>query len=150
MGDVDVRIFLCRLTLCRLGSRKFSQRGPTLTCFVCFFCVFFRGFFRCCFFFFFKDIYLSKALSCMKFYCINKKCFFIKATDSFGHIVVWTFYAFHLDHFMPQHTAFEQSTAGLSVFLESLPGLIPFKILWHAGWSLEKNQLHEHKPQWSD
>ena len=36
----------------------------------------------------FKGIYLSKALTCMKFSCINKNCFFIKETDTFGHIVV--------------------------------------------------------------
>ena len=51
---------------------------------------------------------------------------FIKETDTFGHIVVWTIYTSHTDHFTPQHTVFEQSTACLSVFLESLSGLIPF------------------------
>ena len=30
-----------------------------------------------------KEIYLSKALT-----CINKNCFFVKETDTFGHIVV--------------------------------------------------------------
>ena len=39
--------------------------------------------------------------------CTNKNCFFIKGTDTFGHIVVWTIYTSHTDHFMPQHTAFE-------------------------------------------
>ena len=53
-------------------------------------------------------------------------------------IVVWTIYTSHIDHFTPRHTVFEQSIACLSVFLESLPGLIPFTILWHAGWTLEK------------
>ena len=51
----------------------------------------------------------------------------------------WTLYTSHIDHFTPHHTAFEQSTECLSVFLESLPGFIPFAILWHAGWTLEKN-----------
>ena len=32
----------------------------------------------------------------------------------------------HIDHFTPQHTAFEQSAACQSVFLELLPGLIAF------------------------
>ena len=40
---------------------------------------------------------------------------------------------FHIDHFTPLHTAFEQSTACLLVFLELLPGLIPFAILGHTG-----------------
>ena len=81
----------------------------------------------------------KKLLLAWFFSCINNNCFFIKETDTFGHIVVWTFYTSHIDHFTPQHTAFKQSTACLSVFLESLPGLIPFTILWHAGWTLEKN-----------
>ena len=37
----------------------------------------------------FRRIYLSKALTCMKFFLYKqKKCFFIKETDTFGHIVV--------------------------------------------------------------
>ena len=36
----------------------------------------------------FKGIYLSKALTCMKFFWYEQKCFFIKETDTFGHIVV--------------------------------------------------------------
>ena len=67
-------------------------------------------------FFSLKDIYLLKALTCMIFSCINKKCFFIKETDTFGHIVVWTIYTSHIEHFTPQHTAFEQSAACLSVY----------------------------------
>ena len=35
-----------------------------------------------------KGIYLSKALTCMKFFLYKQKCFFIKETDTFGHIVV--------------------------------------------------------------
>ena len=84
-----------------------------------------------------KGIYLSKALA-WKFSCINKNCFFVKETDTFGHIVVWTAYTSHIDHFTPQHTAFEQSAASLSVFLELLPGLIRLTMLRNAGWTLEK------------
>ena len=64
----------------------------------------------------------QKLLLARNFSCINKKCFLIKETYTFGHIVVWTIYTSHIDHFTPQHTAFEQSAACLSVFLESLPG----------------------------
>ena len=53
-------------------------------------------------------------------------------------IILTIFYTSHIDHFTPKHTAFEQPAACLSVFLELLPGLILFAILWHAGWSLEK------------
>ena len=55
--------------------------------------------------------------------------FFIQETDTFGHIVVSTIDTSHVDHFTPQHTAFEQLAACLSVFLELSPGLIPFTIL---------------------
>ena len=81
----------------------------------------------------------QKLLLAWKFSCINKNCFFfVKETDTFGHIVVWTTYTSRIDHFTPQHTAFEQSAACLSVFLELLPGVIPLTMLWHAGWTLEK------------
>ena len=89
-----------------------------------------------------KEIYLSKALTCMIFFLSKqKKAFFIKETDTFGHIVVWTFYTPHIDHFTPLHTAFEQLAACLSVYLEYLPGLIPFTILWHHGWTLGKKTV---------
>ena len=58
----------------------------------------------------------QKLLLAWKFSCINKNCFFVKEMDTFGHIVVWTTYTPHKDHFTPQHTAFGQSTACLSVF----------------------------------
>ena len=47
------------------------------------------------------------------------------------------------DHFTRKHTctAFEQSAVCLSVFLESLPGLIPFAILRHAGRTLKKKTV---------
>ena len=35
--------------------------------------------------------------------------------DTFGRIVVWTIYTFHIDHVTPQHTASEQSAVCLSV-----------------------------------
>ena len=80
----------------------------------------------------------QKLLLAWKFSCINKNCFFVKVTDTFGHISVWTTYTSHIDHFTPQRTAFERSAACLSVFLKLLPGLIPLTMLWHAGWTLEK------------
>ena len=80
----------------------------------------------------------QKLLLACNYSCLNKNCFFIKETDTFGHIVVWIIYTSHIDYFTPQHTAFVQLPACLSVILELLPGLIPFAILWHAGWTLEK------------
>ena len=73
------------------------------------------------------------------FSCINKTDYFTKETKTFGHIIVWTIYTYHTDPFTPQHTACEQSAACLLVFFESLPGSIPFAILWHTGWILDKN-----------
>ena len=81
----------------------------------------------------FKEIYLSKALTCMKIFLYKQELLFVKETDTFCHIVVRTTYTSHIDHFTPQHTAFEQSAACLSVFLELLPGLIPLTMLRHAG-----------------
>ena len=60
-----------------------------------------------------KWIYLSKALTCMKVFLYKQKCFFIKETDTFGHIVVIAIYTSHIDHFTPKHTAFEQFKACL-------------------------------------
>ena len=80
-----------------------------------------------------KEMLLSKALTYMNFYCVNKNGFFIMETDTFGYIVVWTIYTSHTDHFTPQHTAFERSGACLSVVFELLPGFVPFTILWHIG-----------------
>ena len=79
----------------------------------------------------------AKALTCMIFSCINKT-FFYQGDGAFGHIVIWTIFTSHIDHFTPQHTDYEQSAASLSEFLELLSGLIPFTILWQAGWILEK------------
>ena len=84
----------------------------------------------------------QKLLIAWSFNCINKNCFFIKETDTFGHIVVCTIYTSHINNFSPQHAAFEQSTACLSVVFELLPGFIPFAISWHAGWNLEKKNIY--------
>ena len=81
----------------------------------------------------------------MKIFMYKQELFFVKETDTFGHIVVWTTYTSNIDHFTPQHTAFEQSAACLSVFLELLPGLIPLTMLWHAGWILENVQISGRK-----
>ena len=86
----------------------------------------------------YKGIYLSKALTCMKFFLYKQELLFVKETDTFGHIVVWTTYTSHINHFTPQHTAFELSAACLSVFLELLPGSIPLTMLWHAWWTLDQ------------
>ena len=97
-----------------------------------------------------KMLHISDCLLGMGDYsCPSTALLFIKGTDTFGYNV-WTIYTSHTDHFTPQHTAFEKSTACLSVFLESLPAFIPFAILWHAGLTLEKKQLHEHELQLSD
>ena len=86
----------------------------------------------------YRDISFKSSYLYETFPVLTKKMLFTKETDTFGHIVVWIIYTSHKDHFTPQHTAFEQSAACLSVFLESLTGLIRFAILWHAGLTLEK------------
>ena len=54
----------------------------------------------------YKGILLSKALTCMKFFLYKQKRLFIKETDIFGHIVVWTIYTSHIDHFTPPTYSF--------------------------------------------
>ena len=56
-----------------------------------------------------------------------------------SYIVVWKIYTSHTDHFTPQQTIFEYSAACLSFIFELLPGFIPFAILWHTGWILDKS-----------
>ena len=63
----------------------------------------------------FKGILLSKALTCMKCFLYKQNGFFIKETNTFGHINVVTIYTSHIDHFTTKHKAFEQSAACLSV-----------------------------------
>ena len=36
----------------------------------------------------YKGIYLSKALTCMKYFLYKQKLLFVKEKDTFGHIVV--------------------------------------------------------------
>ena len=95
-----------------------------------------------------KGICLSKAFICMIFFLYKQNMLIFYQGDGY----LWTHsctYTSHIDHFTHEHTAFDQSAACLSVFLESFPGLIPFAILWHAGWPLEKKQLHENELQLS-
>ena len=81
----------------------------------------------------FKEILLSKALTCMIFFLYKQNGYFIMETDTFGYIAVWTIYTSHIDHFTPQHTTFEHSAACLLVVFELFPDCIPFTILWHIG-----------------
>ena len=76
----------------------------------------------------------QKLLLAWNFPCVNKNCFFYQ-----GDGYLWPHCCVNnIDHFTPQHTAFGQSAAFLSVVLALLPGLIPFAILWHVGSTLEK------------
>ena len=78
---------------------------------------------------FFKEMLLSKALTCMNFFLYKQKWLFYHGDGYFGYIVVCAFYMPYTDHFTLQHTAFEHSAACFSVVFELLPGFIPFTIL---------------------
>ena len=69
-----------------------------------------------------------KLLLAWNFFLYKQKCFFYQADGYLWPDNVWTIYTSHIDHFTPQHTAFEQYTACLSVFLDLLAGLIPLAI----------------------
>ena len=59
----------------------------------------------------------------MKFFLYKQNAFLSRGGYLWPHCCMNTS---HIDHFTPQHTAFEQSAACQSVFLELLPGLIAF------------------------
>ena len=86
-----------------------------------------------------KEMLLSKALTCMNFFLYEHDFLFYHEDGYFGYIIVWKIYTSHTDHFTPQQTAFLHSAACLLVVFELLPGFIPFTILWHIGWILDKN-----------
>ena len=75
-------------------------------------------------------IYLSKALTCKKSFLYKQRLLFFHEGDEYllPHCCMNNLYISHKS-LTPQHTAFEQLAACLSVFLELLPGLIPFSIL---------------------
>ena len=50
-----------------------------------------------------KGIYLSKGIA-----------FFIKETDTFGHIVLWTIYTSHIEHLTPQNTTYRNGLVQLT------------------------------------
>ena len=74
--------------------------------------------------------------------------FFIKEADTFGHIVVWTIYISHEEHFTPQLTAFEQSATCLSVVLVTLWFYTVCNIV--KRWVNFRFFLHEYELQLSD
>ena len=74
------------------------------------------------------------------FFLYKQKCLLFYQGDGYlwPHCCMNNLYISHRSLYAPKNTAFEQSAASLSVCLESFPDLIPFVILWHAGWTLEK------------
>ena len=81
------------------------------------------------------------------FFSVQAKMLFLSrrriplATLLYGQFIHLTY------HFTPQHTAFEQSAACLSVFLELLPGLIPTEKFMLASKSFLKIYLTPVKTQ---
>ena len=77
----------------------------------------------------FKGIYLSKALTYMKLFLYKLKLLFYPEDGYlWPHCCMNDLFISHKSLYA-EHTAFGQSSACLSVFLELLPGLIPFAIL---------------------
>ena len=64
----------------------------------------------------YKGIYLSKALTCMKIFLYKQELHFCQGDGYLWSRCCMNKYTSHIDHFTPQHTAFEQSAACLSVF----------------------------------
>ena len=87
----------------------------------------------------FKDMLLSKALTCINFFLYKQKWLFYH-----GDEYLWLYccmdnlYISDRSLYAPTYS-FEHSAACLSVVFESLPRFIPFTILWHIGGILDKN-----------
>ena len=80
---------------------------------------------------FVKGIYLSKALTCMKLFQVlykQKMLFYQGDGYLWPHCCMNNLYISNRPLYA-QHAAFEQLAPCLSVFLELLPGLIPFTML---------------------
>ena len=87
----------------------------------------------------FKGIYLSKALTFMKFFLYKQKCFFCQEDRYlWPHCCMNNLYISHRSIYAPTYS-FRAIHNMLISILESLPGLIPFTILWQAGWTLDNN-----------
>ena len=80
---------------------------------------------------------------------INKNWYFIKETDTFSYIHIWTIYTVHTDHFTSQHTAFEHSAACFSVILVTTWFYFVCNIVtrWANYW---EKHLHNYELQLSD
>ena len=85
-----------------------------------------------------KGIYLSKALTCMNFSWIKRKLYFYQ-----GDGYLWPYccmnilYISHRSLYAPTNS-FWAICGILICLLGLLPGLKPFAILWHGGWTLDK------------
>ena len=82
---------------------------------------------------------ISKAIYLYVFFLYNKIGYFIKEMDTFGFYLYMTnLYISHRSFYAPTYSFCALCSMPISRF-ELLPDLIPFAILWHDGWTLEKN-----------
>ena len=79
----------------------------------------------------------------MKIFLYKQELLFCQGDGYFWPHCCMNKYTYHIDHFTPQHTAFEQSAACLSVFLELLPGSIPLMLASHCP-ELDTRWPHEY------
>ena len=98
-----------------------------------------------------KGKYFRKALTCMNFIRYKQKMIFLRRRIPLATLLYEQF--IHLTYVIirPNIQLFSNTQhAYISVFLESLPGLLSSAMLRQAVWTLEKRQLHEDELQLSD
>ena len=87
-----------------------------------------------------KGIYLSKALTCMKFFLYIQELLFCQGDGYlWPHCFMNNLYISHRSLYATTYIFWAiGSMLTVSAFLELLPGLIPLTMLRHAGLTLEK------------
>ena len=86
-----------------------------------------------------KGILLSKALTCMKFFQYKQKLPFYQGDwYLWPHCCINDSYVWHRSLYASTHSLWAIGSMLISLLRVFFPGLIPFAILWYAGWTLEK------------
>ena len=86
----------------------------------------------------------TTAHSCMTFFLYKRKCFFIKETDTFSHIVVWTIYTSHIDHYAPTYSFWAIRSMFFNPFRVTAWFDTVCNIVTGSVNLRKKKQLHEH------
>ena len=97
-----------------------------------------------------KRIYLSKALTCMKFFCINKKCFFHQGDGYlWPHCCMNNLYISHRSLYAPTYSFWAIGSMLINLFRVTSRFDTVYNIV--TRWvNFENKHLNEHEQQLSD